>query len=254
MYISKIEIKNFRILLDTNLDLRRDTSLLIGRNNCGKTSFLVLFENFYHARSFDYNDFPVKFRERLVALENLGDANDLRIQMRIEITYDENDNLKTLSEFILDLDPEKRTVKILFECAIEEKSLLKEIEGIAVGSEERKKFIIKNIHKYMKRSVYAYADDSDLLEENRKNLIEKNVESVRKLINLQVVHAKRDIASSEGSQHKRVLSALATNYFNKQNNVGSAFAEINAKMAEMDGDLDLTYGTFFEPFLRLRTH
>ena len=250
MYIKQIAIKNFRLLKETTLDLREDTSLLLGRNNCGKTSFLVLFENFYFARQFNYNDFPVSLRDKLTNLVKVGDGKNLRIQMKLEIYYDKADNLETLSEFIVDLDPAIQTVKILFECSINEKLLLKDIEALPIGSYERQKFIIKNISKYLKRSIYTYDDESHLSEENRHFLVEKDLESFKRIVNLQVVHAKRDIASSEGSQNKKALSVLATEYFNKENKADKTFAEINAKMIEMDTNLDLTYGEFFKPFLK----
>ena len=250
MHIKKIGIKNFRLLKETSLDLRENISLLLGRNNCGKTSFLVIFENFYFSRPFSYNDFPITLREKLKNIEKIGDASDLRICMTLEISYDQNDNLEALSEFILDLDPAKTTANILFECYIDEKGLIKDIESLPPKSEERYKFITKNIEKYLRKSVYAYEEEAHLNDPNKAYLVEKKIEDVRNLINFQVIHAKRDISSSEGSQHKRALSVLATEYYNKQNKAGSAFAEINEKMAQMDGDLDETYNTFFEPFLR----
>ena len=65
MLISKVKIRNFRLLRDTTLDLKKDISLLIGKNNTGKTSFLVLFEHFFNNinnKKFQYNDFPISIR------------------------------------------------------------------------------------------------------------------------------------------------------------------------------------------------
>ena len=46
MKIKKIKIKNFRLLKDFQLDLEEDLSLVIGKNNCGKTSLLAILEKF----------------------------------------------------------------------------------------------------------------------------------------------------------------------------------------------------------------
>lgn len=38
MKISKIKIKNFRLLHDVELRLEKGVTVVVGRNNCGKTS------------------------------------------------------------------------------------------------------------------------------------------------------------------------------------------------------------------------
>ena len=45
MYIKKVKFKNFRLLKETSLDLRKDISILVGKNNTGKTSLLVVVRN-----------------------------------------------------------------------------------------------------------------------------------------------------------------------------------------------------------------
>lgn len=125
MYISKVRIENFRLLRNSTLDLRKNLSLLVGKNNTGKTSLLVLFEKFFQPKSFHYNDFPLALREEIHILNKDTDIDGLSIRMVLEVQYDENDNLENLSEFILDLDPEIKTVKILFECSIKKEHLLK---------------------------------------------------------------------------------------------------------------------------------
>jgi len=62
MYISKIKIQNFRLLKNSVLDLEgqkeKQKSLLIGRNNSGKTSFIMLFDKFLKSsRTFNFDDF-----------------------------------------------------------------------------------------------------------------------------------------------------------------------------------------------------
>lgn len=46
MRITKIGIKNFRLLKDVNVDLEEDISLILGKNNCGKTSLLLILDKF----------------------------------------------------------------------------------------------------------------------------------------------------------------------------------------------------------------
>jgi predicted ATP-dependent endonuclease of OLD family len=55
MRITKISVRNFRILQDSTLDFDRDLCLLLGRNNTGKTSFMVLIEKFLKNGDFSFN-------------------------------------------------------------------------------------------------------------------------------------------------------------------------------------------------------
>lgn len=42
MKVKKIHIENYRMLKRIDIDLEENLSLIIGKNNCGKTSFLSI--------------------------------------------------------------------------------------------------------------------------------------------------------------------------------------------------------------------
>ena len=194
MRITKIAIKNFRILQNTVMDFNRDLCLLLGRNNTGKTSFMVLIEKFLKNGSFNFNDFSINLRDNLFNVDDKTDVNDLAIQLIMSIEYDENDNLCHLSEFILDLDPECRIVNLLFECSIKKDKMLEGIKNR--GSMPIKKFITNHIKEYLQKKVYTFNSVDDLLTENRYKLIEKDFKDIDKLIDFDIIHAKRNVASS----------------------------------------------------------
>jgi putative ATP-dependent endonuclease of OLD family len=256
MHISKIKIRNFRLLKDTVLDLKKDVSLLIGKNNTGKTSFIVLFEKFFNSKKLEYNDFPVSIRSEINGINKDTNTDDLSIQLIIEIQYDENDNLEDISEFMLDLDPDITTVKILFECSIEKNILLKKTEGIQ-GS-EKVKFIEKNLSNFLKTKIYAFDDSEhseckDYFTEYRHKLIPKDLRNVTDLINIQIIHARRNVASSEDNNSKAPLATLTTAHFKSKND--SEFPDaninaINALVSKMDEALEKKYDPIFEDFLK----
>lgn len=255
MYISKIRIKNFRLLKETTLllneDEKQELSLLIGRNNSGKTSFIMLFDKFYRNDNFKFNfyDFSTSLREQIFKIDDATVIEDLSIQMILEIKYDAKDSLENISDFILDLDPALNVVKILFECSIDKDKLVKDLSKI---TSKKEKFIEKNLSDYLiNKNIYVFENDSDLELANRGNLVKKDISSVKKLINFQVIHAKRNVSSSETTGNgKRALSEMTTQYFNKENKESSAdFFEINNAIATMDSTLDEKYKTHFEPFL-----
>lgn len=255
MYISKIRIKNFRLLRDTtfllNEDEKQELSLLIGRNNSGKTSFIMLFDKFYRNENYKFNfhDFSTSLRESIFKIEEKTVIEDLSIQMILEIKYDINDSLENISDFILDLDPATKTVKILFECSIDKDKLLKDL---LLTKSEREKFFEKNLQDYLiTKNIYVFENDADLEIENRGNLVKKDISSIRKLINFQVIHAKRNVSSSETTGNgKKALSEMTTQYFNKEHKESSTdFFEINDAISTMDSTLDQKYETYFKSFL-----
>lgn len=255
MYISKIRIKNFRLLKDSTLLLneeeKQELSLLIGRNNSGKTSFIMLFDKFYRNENlkFNFHDFSTSLRESIFKIDENSVIEDLSIQMILEIKYDINDSLENISDFILDLDPAINIVKILFECSIDKDRLIKDLSQVTKNKE---KFIEKNLQDYLvSKNIYVFKNDTDLENVNRGNLVKKDISSIRNLMNFQVIHAKRNVSSSETTgSGKRALSEMTTQYFNKEHKESSTdFFEINDAISTMDSTLDEKYETHFKTFL-----
>ncbi len=252
MRISKIQIKNFRLLRDTTLDVKEGLSLLIGKNNSGKTSLIVIFQKFFQDNKFNLDDYPLCQRQKILALSDSTQESDLTIQMVVEIKYDAKDNLEYLSEFILDLDPSINSVNVLFECQIDKSKLLKSIAGVSDTDTAKARYISKNIGKYSKNKLFVFQNESDLDWNDRSNLVEKNLATLKEVINLQIIHAKRNVSSSEEStRDKQALSFLTTKYYNDNfKSSDSDFTDINKKMIEMDQNLDTEYATVFDGFLK----
>jgi len=248
MYVNKICVQNFRILSDSTLDFKDDLCLLIGRNNSGKTSFFVLIEKFMSNSKFDFNDFSLCKREALLAIDNDTVEAELSIKLILNIEYTENDNLCHLSEFIMDLDPEKRDINILFECSISKDKLLESIQSSKNISKE--KYISKYLSNYLDTKIYIFNDREDIEVENRYRLIRKDLKDVKKLIDFEIIHAKRSVSSSEEKGGTKVLSGLATSYFNNENiNTPDKFETINQLIDNMDTSLNDSYNEFFDGFL-----
>jgi putative ATP-dependent endonuclease of OLD family len=254
MHVTKIKAKNFRLINEVELQLdeeKQDLSLLIGRNNSGKTSFIVLLEKFLKSSSpkFSFDDFPISLRDQILNFNESTVLSNLAISLIVNIRYDMTDSLANISNFLLDLSPKSNDIKIYFESVINRKRLAHTLSKI---TERHSEYIKKNIGNYIETSVYALCDESDIKEENRSNLVEKDWKDVNNLINIQVIHAKRDVASSEANQgSKQVLSKLTTNFYNKNNKL--SFDEqngINQSIIKMDSDLDKEYEKYFKPFLK----
>lgn len=117
MRIKDIHIKNFRLLKDVRLGLDEQTTLIVGRNNSGKTSLAEMFRRLLSDGPvrFELEDFSIAAHSGFLKALNLSlsgaDATDVRaalpvieISIRLSYAMDAGD-LGPLSEFIVDLDP-----------------------------------------------------------------------------------------------------------------------------------------------------
>ena len=117
MKIKKIEIRNFRLLRNATLTLEDGVTVIVGRNNSGKTSLTELFRRLLSDRtpSFQIEDFSCAAHESFMAAYQLHYADaepaDVRaalpaIEVRLTVNYSGDDAaLGSLGNFIVDLDP-----------------------------------------------------------------------------------------------------------------------------------------------------
>jgi predicted ATP-dependent endonuclease of OLD family len=114
MKISKIKIKNFRLLHDVELRLEKGVTVVVGRNNCGKTSLSDVIRRFMaDASSFDIEDFSSASYDDFCAalLAKLKGATDAEvralipyIELRVHIEYDDDMAFGPLEDFVIDVD------------------------------------------------------------------------------------------------------------------------------------------------------
>lgn len=118
MHIHKVTVRNFRLLADVELVLEAQTTLVVGRNNSGKTSLSEAIRRFLVDQNpkFQIEDFSNAsydgFCEALKA-KNEGRQDDKvralipSIELRLLFRYDpEQPELGPLSDFVIDLDPD----------------------------------------------------------------------------------------------------------------------------------------------------
>lgn len=117
MRLKNIAIKNFRLLQDVSLMLEAQTTVVVGRNNSGKTSLTEVMKRLLEdgCPSFRLEDFSFgthqAFWNALSAAALGADETEVRkavptIEVRLTFEYEADEGLGTLSEFIIDLDPD----------------------------------------------------------------------------------------------------------------------------------------------------
>lgn len=111
MKIKRITLKNFRLLKDFSIDLQDKLSLIVGKNNVGKTSLLVALDKFINGggdqkKRIRYNDFNLDFQQEIELLleETMiaeDDYKERSISLRIICEFSDMDSLDNIGNKIL---------------------------------------------------------------------------------------------------------------------------------------------------------
>jgi len=116
--IHNVRVENFRLLQDIELGLEDRTTLIVGRNNSGKTSIAELFRRLLSEKtpSFRLEDFSLECHEQFwfafEADSHGASSSDVLsllpfIRITVDISYDiDMVDLGALSDCILDLNPD----------------------------------------------------------------------------------------------------------------------------------------------------
>jgi len=126
MHLASVTIRNFRMHLDTTVSFDASTTVVVGRNNSGKTSVAELFRKFFGdgpGRSkgeFTLDDFSSATHEALLEAAKSGQVVDgprtepPAIEFELLLDYSDSvDDLAVIADFIVDLDDACTSTKVL---------------------------------------------------------------------------------------------------------------------------------------------
>lgn len=65
MYLKKIELKNFRLWNEALIDLEKQSTVIVGKNNTGKSSFMYFLLMLVNNQNPSFNDYPLDKRDDL---------------------------------------------------------------------------------------------------------------------------------------------------------------------------------------------
>ncbi|WP_201772999.1 ATP-dependent nuclease [Clostridium butyricum] len=266
MKITEIQVKNFRILQDLKLDLEETLSIIIGKNNCGKTSLLSVLNKFIGDKSssnnFTYDDFNIELKKELYScIKDINNEWGKRegITLLIYIEYVESDNLSNISDLMLDLNPDNTKVVLKFEYIIDDdnfnkmRQTFKEYKDkhVALSADELgcfENFIKVHHKKFFKISRKAVQFDyvaQDINSDEFIDLDKKKVD-ISKIINFKYIGAHRSITNIENDG---TLSNLSSKYYEKtevNDSQNKAIDKFENALIETDSKLSLVYDDLFK--------
>ncbi|MBL4930942.1 ATP-dependent nuclease [Clostridium paridis] len=266
MKITNIQVKNFRLLKNLKLDLEEILSIIIGKNNCGKTSLLSILNRFIGDKSssncFTYDDFNIEFKKQLYSCiedENKVWERDEGISLLIIIEYSDRDNLANISDLMLDLNPDNKKVVLKFEYLlnIDDFNKMKEkfeeyetkYDALSVDRlacfESFIKSNYKNFFKIKKKAVQFNNDTQDVNLNEFIDLDKKKVD-ISKIINFKYISAHRAISNIDNDG---TLSNLSSKYYEKteiNDSQNKAIEKFENTLIETDSKLSIVYDDLFK--------
>lgn len=291
MKIRKIQIQNFRLLKYLELDLEDELSLIVGKNNTGKTSVLSTlnkFLNWSEKTKIVYDDLNIDFQkelEELVSLDSIPEnyeKDPIGIKLWLFIECHDNDDLSNISKLFMDLDPDKNYAIIGLEYLLFEDKLIQlrndyrefsvtEKERVQKYNEEHKKediqqsscmperkldhFLKKKMAVYFTQKQKTYAYD---LDENKRIIVDKQnyneIEEksiLKNILNLKYINAKRDVSNKDIDKTLSTQTSLIYEKIEKDPTHEKEVEKFKDELGNTDVTLSKIYETLFKDTIGL---
>lgn len=227
MKVTKINVQNYRLLKDFSLELKNDLSLIVGKNNCGKTSVLTVLEKILNRNSnftLTWEDINLIHRKEIFEkIKRVSDTPDselepiLGINLQIWIQYSEEDSYQNIQPFMMDLNPDNNFIILEFTYTLPIQKLCDLNHQVSDFIDDFSKFELfmkKNMSKFFEMQVYSlgYNPSTQELTEEKSNLLE--MKDVHKIIKVRGISASREVSNKENNHSLSKMS----NRFYKLNN------------------------------------
>ena len=283
MKIRSIHISNFRLLKDFKLDLEDTLSLVLGKNNTGKTSILTCLEKFINSES-DKNkikaeDFNLDYKKEIENLITIPeqiinkeeyDKTLYGIKLRLVLSYDEKDNTSTIFDLMMDLEPDHNKIVLGYEYSLhfnDYQEMRKEYKSFLIQERIKRKeksklesnkiytpktfeyFFKTNQDKFFKRrwkSIdYDYGDNI-ILESNFNDLEKSKLKNnLKDIINFKYIDAKRGVTNKDNDKTLSTQTSEIYERSEKNDADEEKIQEFNEAIEETDEKLGEVYKGLF---------
>lgn len=262
MRVESAHIKGYRLFEDESISFDDSTTIIVGRNNSGKTSFVELFYKFFGSgkpAKFSVDDFSrnqrkslqeaantwqqsqestaEELRDGLASLENEAIDKLPEITLEIEFSYDDNESATPLADLILDLDPERHDA--LLSCRYYVK---KPQEFLRDFSESHYDDILEFARRRMGHFTCEY---TAIDKEDRSNRRSLQLSDVYKALSCDFIYAQTlfdDTALDKGHG----LSKGFEQYYNKLTSNEETLDQLEDAIKNISEQLDGEYATLFK--------
>jgi predicted ATP-dependent endonuclease of OLD family len=265
MKVTNAHIKNFRLLQNVDVAFDEDTTIIVGRNNSGKTSLVEIFRKFFgpDRGRFNFDDLSLSTHASLATALGYYDAAETAraskdfdavaefealyraevpaIELELTVIYKDSDELTALSPFIMDLDPTRNdaTVVCLFEMEAPQKLFQEYRAANDKTAIDLTMFIRRQFRRYF-RARFEAIDNAN--PTNRRTVSETELQA---LMVVNYIYAQNQFDDLSSDTNHGLSKGFESFYKANQddNNVVDDIAELLATVAT---DLDLKSQDLFK--------
>lgn len=253
MLIKQARIKNYRLLKDVTLTFDKHSTLIVGRNNTGKTSLAEIFRSFLSSSGpkIRYEDFSQSslscFEVALKAYKEERSEKTIRrlvptIELELLLDYTDNaDDYGVLGDFVIDLDEDLYETSILVSYQLKD-GRIKDFFQSLDPSNRRKYFTDLRglINQYFEAVLYVIEPT------NTDNRVKLDFSKFKKLLLSGVINAQRGL-DDETHNERDVLGKSLGKIFNSASSVGAPETfrakseEVNKVVEELQEKVDTDF-------------
>ena len=242
-------VRNFRLLKNFELEFKDELSLIVGKNNCGKTSALIIIDKMLNSSKIMWEDINLECQKDIynkIISEQDSVVSLEAINLKLFIEYNENDSYRNIQKFMMDLNPDNNIIVLEFislmtiNKIIKLKEIIKEkkIENFVSFS----KFISKNFSNYFEIKKYSRGFDIESNQTTSVRSEEIDNKDIQKVIRVVGIRADRAVSNDD---RNHVLSGLTSKYFSSyktaKNESELVFTKLEQKLEEADKELYKIY-------------
>lgn len=270
MKLINAKIRNYRLLENCAIRIDEETTILVGKNNSGKTSFSYLFETFLkNTKEFTFNDFSIACHEKFICAYseylNAKDKEDLledffinidnklpAIELELDLEYGKDDNWSNIRPLLTTLNT-NNILHILFSFKIKEpkkflESLFNNISKLSTKKQMKKQCILDEVSKAINDFYGCVVKPicQDIYTDEVKYV------DIQKIISSYFIAAQRQVEDSNSKTNSKLAPVFQREYKNcektKENETLPELEKLLDTMDRANGDIDTKLALFFRDF------
>lgn len=270
MKLKAVQIQGYRAHEDTTITLENDLTVVVGRNNTGKTSFIEIIDKFIGTNkrnSIHATDFSAGQRRQLIdtlrrkSKKRNNNISIPSITLTLVINYslkdDNREDIASIAPYLTTLNTECTTLEIECRYAPTNESAIKNIltKSAITKSKKKEDELLKLIEKTGEYKT-AYQARSTFTQPTIKNANEARIltkEEVRAIVNTEYIYAQinLDDTSTDNGHH---LSSAFERFYKEVAEDTQLRHDLDDRIDGMQTTLSNAYTQFFEDAIAQIAH
>ena len=253
MKIVEINIENFRLLKGVTLSLDEETTVIVGRNNSGKTSLTEFIRRILSDRPiFRIEDFSLSSQDYFWKAFEIkykgGNDKDVRdtlplIQAKLTLSYKNDINFGPLSDFIIDLNPECDKAIIAITYQLDDGKVDSLFDGLVLDESQKTEFfkVMKDRVPLFYKSNLIAIDPND--STNTKTLEWSRLQALLKCDFINAQRGLDDETYKDKDVLGRILEVLFATATSESADQGDreTTSKLEAAVKNMQADIDTDF-------------